>query len=89
MTCSKKIIQFLFAAGENFTCIIDAIDYDVISNHDIQIYMIASDGKYLDTKTLTITIGNENEPPVMSQTYYRIARDEGMVKIFLETVLKM
>jgi hypothetical protein len=25
----------------------------------------------------------------MSQTYYRIARDEGMVKIFLETVLKM
>ena len=87
MTCSKKIIQFLFAAGEIFTCIIDAIDYDVISNHDIQIYMIASDGKYLDTKTLTITISNENEPPVMSQTYYRIARDEGMVKIFLETVL--
>jgi hypothetical protein len=32
------------------------------------------------------TIEEAYDAPVMSQTYYRIARDEGMVKIFLETV---
>ncbi|XP_052085780.1 protocadherin Fat 4-like [Mytilus californianus] len=54
------------------------IDYDVISDHSIAIFITVSDGKWFDTQRLIVNIGNEYETPVIAQKYFKIMRDEGV-----------
>ncbi|CAG2232914.1 unnamed protein product [Mytilus edulis] len=54
------------------------IDYDVIGDPSIAIFITVSDGKWFDTQRLIVNIGNENETPVIAQKYFKIMRDEGV-----------
>ncbi|XP_071141664.1 cadherin-23-like [Mytilus edulis] len=54
------------------------IDYDVIGDPSIAIFISVSDGKWFDTQRLIVNIGNENETPVIAQKYFKIMRDEGV-----------
>ena len=77
----KKCLRFTFIheAGVVSTSTTHNIDHDVLPSVSILMYITVTDGKWYDTKYLSIQIQNENESPAFSQTFYTTTRDEGVV----------
>ena len=63
------------------TSAVHNVDYDILTDISIEMYIMVTDGKEHDEKVLAIQIQNLNESPSFSQTHYSVTRNEGNVCI--------
>lgn len=72
---------FCITAGVVSTSAVHNVDFDILTDISIEMYIMVTDGKEHDEKVLAIQIQNLNEPPSFSPTHYSVTRNEGNVCI--------